>query len=167
MTAVHNGQIDATLQDLPAALFYRDRFPSLELAGGRSDTAIMSSSSAGATRPARRARPGLGATDRLGRRSAVSTRNTASGTTPSTSLTGWTARGMPRPGDRTVSGWRLALAVRSAPARRRAHDDRALGRVDAAGDALGLFVALGRAVRTQGLEGRCWRPTSSCSAARR
>jgi polar amino acid transport system substrate-binding protein len=33
MTAVRNGQIDATLQDLPAALFYRDRFPTLELVG--------------------------------------------------------------------------------------------------------------------------------------
>lgn len=33
MTAVRNGQIDATLQDLPAALFYRDRFPTLALAG--------------------------------------------------------------------------------------------------------------------------------------
>ena len=33
MTAVQNGQYDATLQDLPAALFYRDRFPGLELAG--------------------------------------------------------------------------------------------------------------------------------------
>ena len=33
MTAVRNGQVDATLQDLPAALFYRDRFPSLALAG--------------------------------------------------------------------------------------------------------------------------------------
>lgn len=33
MTAVANGQIDATLQDLPAALFYRDRFPTLRLAG--------------------------------------------------------------------------------------------------------------------------------------
>lgn len=33
MTAVRNGQIDATLQDLPAALFYRDRFPALELVG--------------------------------------------------------------------------------------------------------------------------------------
>jgi polar amino acid transport system substrate-binding protein len=33
MTAVRNGQIDATLQDLPAALFYRDRFPTLTLAG--------------------------------------------------------------------------------------------------------------------------------------
>ncbi len=33
MTAVANNQIDATLQDLPAALFYRDRFPTLEFAG--------------------------------------------------------------------------------------------------------------------------------------
>jgi len=33
MTAVANGQIDATLQDLPAAQFYRDRFPSLAFAG--------------------------------------------------------------------------------------------------------------------------------------
>jgi polar amino acid transport system substrate-binding protein len=33
MTAVGNGQYDATLQDLPAAYFYRDRFPSLVLAG--------------------------------------------------------------------------------------------------------------------------------------
>jgi polar amino acid transport system substrate-binding protein len=33
MTAASNGQIDATLQDLPAALFYRDRFPSLQFAG--------------------------------------------------------------------------------------------------------------------------------------
>ncbi len=33
MTAAANGQIDATLQDLPAALFYRERFPSLLLAG--------------------------------------------------------------------------------------------------------------------------------------
>jgi polar amino acid transport system substrate-binding protein len=33
MTAVRNGQIDATLQDVPAALFYRDRFPGLELVG--------------------------------------------------------------------------------------------------------------------------------------
>ncbi|MGE5756092.1 MAG: ABC transporter permease subunit, partial [Planctomycetaceae bacterium] len=33
MTAVVNGQIDATLQDLPAARFYRDRYPELALAG--------------------------------------------------------------------------------------------------------------------------------------
>ena len=33
MTAVQNGQYDATLQDLPAARFYRERFPGLELAG--------------------------------------------------------------------------------------------------------------------------------------
>jgi polar amino acid transport system substrate-binding protein len=33
MTAVRNGQVDATLQDLPAALSYRDRFPTLEFAG--------------------------------------------------------------------------------------------------------------------------------------
>jgi polar amino acid transport system substrate-binding protein len=33
MTAVQNGQYDATLQDLPAALFYRDRFSGLALAG--------------------------------------------------------------------------------------------------------------------------------------
>jgi polar amino acid transport system substrate-binding protein len=33
MTAVQSGQYDATLQDLPAARFYRDMFPRLELAG--------------------------------------------------------------------------------------------------------------------------------------
>jgi len=33
MTAVRNGQIDATLQDLPAAQFYLSRFPDLRLAG--------------------------------------------------------------------------------------------------------------------------------------
>jgi polar amino acid transport system substrate-binding protein len=33
MTAVKNGQIDATLQDWPAAQFYRHRFPTLALAG--------------------------------------------------------------------------------------------------------------------------------------
>ena len=33
MTAVVNGQIDGTLQDLPAALFYRNRYPDLALAG--------------------------------------------------------------------------------------------------------------------------------------
>ena len=33
MMAVQNGQYDATLQDVPAALFYRDRFPGLELVG--------------------------------------------------------------------------------------------------------------------------------------
>jgi polar amino acid transport system substrate-binding protein len=33
MTAVQNGQYDATLQDLPAARFYRERFPKLELVG--------------------------------------------------------------------------------------------------------------------------------------
>jgi polar amino acid transport system substrate-binding protein len=33
MTAVQNGQYDATLQDYPAAVFYRDRFPGLELVG--------------------------------------------------------------------------------------------------------------------------------------
>ncbi|MDR3639297.1 MAG: ABC transporter substrate-binding protein/permease [Isosphaeraceae bacterium] len=33
MIAVQNGQCDATLQDLPAALFYRDRFPALGFAG--------------------------------------------------------------------------------------------------------------------------------------
>lgn len=33
MAAVVNGQIDATLQDLPAALYYRDRFPELNFAG--------------------------------------------------------------------------------------------------------------------------------------
>ena len=34
--AVRNGQVDATLQDVPAAHFYRDRFPTLELASARS-----------------------------------------------------------------------------------------------------------------------------------
>ena len=33
MLAVQNGQFDATLQDLPAALFYQRQFPGLELAG--------------------------------------------------------------------------------------------------------------------------------------
>ncbi len=33
MTAVQNGQYDATLQDLPAARFYRERFPGLEPVG--------------------------------------------------------------------------------------------------------------------------------------
>ena len=33
MTAVQNGQYDATLQDLPAARFYAGRFPGLELVG--------------------------------------------------------------------------------------------------------------------------------------
>ncbi len=33
MTAASHGQIDATLQDLPAATFYRARFPALRLAG--------------------------------------------------------------------------------------------------------------------------------------
>jgi polar amino acid transport system substrate-binding protein len=33
MTAVQNGQYDVTLQDLPAARFYAERFPGLELAG--------------------------------------------------------------------------------------------------------------------------------------
>ncbi len=33
MNAVGSGQIDATLQDWPAAIFYRDRFPNLELVG--------------------------------------------------------------------------------------------------------------------------------------
>jgi polar amino acid transport system substrate-binding protein len=33
MTAVQNGQYDATLQDLPAARFYHDRFPGLDFTG--------------------------------------------------------------------------------------------------------------------------------------
>ena len=33
MTAVQNGQYDATLQDVPAARFYHERFPGLELVG--------------------------------------------------------------------------------------------------------------------------------------
>ncbi len=33
MTAVQNGQYDATLQDVPAARFYHDRFPGLEQVG--------------------------------------------------------------------------------------------------------------------------------------
>jgi polar amino acid transport system substrate-binding protein len=33
MTAVQNGQYDVTLQDLPAARFYHERFPGLELVG--------------------------------------------------------------------------------------------------------------------------------------
>ena len=33
MMAAANGQIDATLQDLPAAIYYRDRFPKLKFAG--------------------------------------------------------------------------------------------------------------------------------------
>jgi polar amino acid transport system substrate-binding protein len=33
MTAVQNGQYDATLQDVPAARFYQNRFPGLELVG--------------------------------------------------------------------------------------------------------------------------------------
>ena len=33
MLAVQNGQYDATLQDLPAARFYRERFPGLEVVG--------------------------------------------------------------------------------------------------------------------------------------
>ena len=33
MLAVQNGQYDATLQDVPAARFYQERFPGLELVG--------------------------------------------------------------------------------------------------------------------------------------
>ena len=33
MMATKNGQVDATLQDLPAARFYKDQYPSLDLAG--------------------------------------------------------------------------------------------------------------------------------------
>lgn len=33
MTATVNGQVDATLQDLPAAVFYREHFPTLNFAG--------------------------------------------------------------------------------------------------------------------------------------
>jgi polar amino acid transport system substrate-binding protein len=33
MRATRNGQIDATLQDLPAARFYQDQYPTLDLAG--------------------------------------------------------------------------------------------------------------------------------------
>ena len=33
MMATKNGQVDATLQDLPAARFYRDHYPSLDMAG--------------------------------------------------------------------------------------------------------------------------------------
>ncbi len=43
MRAVENGQIDATFQDLPAVLFYRDRYPTLKLAGppvGKGDYVI-------------------------------------------------------------------------------------------------------------------------------
>ncbi|MBV8610458.1 MAG: ABC transporter permease subunit [Singulisphaera sp.] len=43
MRAVENGQIDATLQDLPTVLFYRGRYPTLKLAGppvGKGDYVI-------------------------------------------------------------------------------------------------------------------------------
>ncbi len=68
MTAVQNGQYDATLQDLPAARFYRERFPGLELAGtaGSHGYYVIYTRN---ERPALARRPGRGTgpVDRLGR----------------------------------------------------------------------------------------------------
>ena len=68
MTAVQNGQYDATLQDLPAARFYRDRFPGLELAGPPESHGyyVIYHESPGPG-PPRCSRPGPGPADRLGR----------------------------------------------------------------------------------------------------
>ena len=59
MTAVQNGQYDATLQDLPAALFYRERFPGLELVGPPESHGYYVSTCARKTLAPRRHRPAL------------------------------------------------------------------------------------------------------------
>ena len=67
MTAVQNGQYDATLQDLPAARFYRERYPGLELVGPPESHGYYVIYTRTEDRDlARRSGPGSGPVDRRG-----------------------------------------------------------------------------------------------------
>ena len=65
MTAVQNGQYDATLQDLPAARFYIDRYPRPRARRAAGVARLLRDLHAGRrSRLARRTRPGTGPADR-------------------------------------------------------------------------------------------------------
>ena len=83
MTAVQNGQYDATLQDLPAARFYAERFPGLELVGPpESHGYYVIYVRTRRPRAPRRPGPGPGAADRRRASCGGSTSVTASGPRP-------------------------------------------------------------------------------------
>ena len=130
MTAVQNGQIDATLQDLPAARFYRDRFPGLELAGPpESHGYYVIYIRNGRPRPPRRARPGPRPADRLGRAAAAlrAVRHLDRGPARAGRVRPARSRSVVGPARATAAG-SCSASYRLAAARRGAGDDRALGR---------------------------------------
>ncbi len=140
MTAVQNGQYDATLQDLPAARFYRDRFPGLELVGppeshgyyviyvGKDDEPLRDALDRGLARLI-----ASGELRRLYEKYGIWTeaQNELATIRPARSSGRSRHAGAPRLG---------ALApVSVAAARCGARDHRALGHVDAAGDGAGAL----------------------------
>ncbi len=138
MTAVQNGQYDATLQDLPAARFYRDRFPGLELVGPPEShgyyVIYVRDQRPGA---ARRARPGPGPADRLGRAAAALREIRDLDRRPERAGRRSLARSQSLPGAPADGGWALLAPVSVAAARRRLRHDRPFGHLDAAGHGAG------------------------------
>ena len=168
MMAVTNGQADATLQDLPAARFYRDQYPKLELVGppvGRGyyvmylrngDEALRDALDRGLERLIRTGelrriyeRYGIwtDAQEELGRLDLAEVMRAMRGET----LHGWPLMRRYAPTLLTSAGLTIFLSVTSMPLAM----------------AIGLLVALGRLYGPGPLRLGAGRATSSCSAARR
>jgi polar amino acid transport system substrate-binding protein len=144
MTAVQNGQYDATLQDLPAALFYRDRYPGLELAGApesrgtyviylrKGDEPLRDALDLGISRLI-----ASGDLQRLYEKYGIWTAAQAE-------LAGWNGRQAVRNGRRTAGGWALLEQYRW-----RLFDAAVVTLILSFGSmpiamALGLLIAIGR-----------------------
>ena len=167
MTAVVNGQIDATLQDLPAALFYRGRYPDLAFAGepvGRGyyvlyfrhgDEALRDAIDAGIAR-----RIQSGELRRLYERYGIW--NDAQGELAT--LAPETFKVSSGSNER---GWSLVRRYGPLLIDASVVDDRALVRLDAAGDGDRPGRGARAAVRAEAAADACSRATWRCCAGRR
>ena len=125
MTAVQNGQYDATLQDLPAARFYAERFPGLEQVGppeSHGYYVIYVRKQDRALRDAldQRHRPA----DRLGRAAPALRELRHLDRGRRTSCPTFTGPIEPAPGSGTSGGWTLLRRYRSRLHRRGIRDHR-------------------------------------------
>ena len=160
MTAVQNGQYDATLQDMPAARFYIDRYPGLELAGppvSHGYYVIYTRASDRALRDALDQALGRltarGDLPRLYEKYGIwsEAQHELESSPPPRS----------RPGPAHEAGWALVSQYRVAPARGRPGDDRPVAGLDAAGDGAGAGDRDRPALRTSTGAHHRWPPTSN------
>ena len=160
MLAVQNGQFDATLQDLPAALYYHRRFPGLALAGApesrgyyviyvrKEDESLRDALDAGLARLIE-----SGELRRLYEKYGIwnEVQHELSTFTAPLELLNEQA---------SAQGWALIYQYRKAADRCRDHDAGPVDHVDALAMALGLLIAVMRLYGPKALQ-RLWRAMSS------